>query len=142
MEQLRHNFGKSDRFSSIDCNHAFYQFELDEETQRLFYAISPFGIYKFKRMVMGAPPASGECHAKMATIIQGLKGVEQIKDDLVVHGKGKIHDERLKALLGRLSEYGITLRKEKCKFGKPEVQWFGHVFNKHGMMADVSLTMF
>ena len=87
-------------------------------------------------MVMGAPPASGECHAKMATIIQGLKGVEQIKDDLVVHGKGKIHDERLKALLGRLSEYGITLRKEKCKFGKPEVHWFGHVFNKHGMMAD------
>ena len=85
---------------------------------------------------MGAPPASGECHAKMATIIQGLKGVEQIKDDLVVHGKGKIHDERLKALLGRLSEYGITLRKEKCKFGKPEVHWFGHVFNKHGMMAD------
>ena len=62
--------------------------------------------------------------------------MEEIKDDLVVHGKGKIHDERLKALLGRLSEYGITLRKEKCKFGKPEVQWFGHVFNKHGMMAD------
>ena len=98
-EQLRHNFGKSDRFSSIDCNHAFFQFELDEETQKLFYAISPFGIYKFKRMVMGAPPASGECHANMAAIIQGLEGVEQIKDDLVVHGKGKIHDKRLKALL-------------------------------------------
>ena len=73
VEQLRQNFGKSYRFSSIDCNHTFYQFELDEETQKLFYTISPFGIYKFKRMVMGAPPASGECHAKMATIIQGLK---------------------------------------------------------------------
>ena len=135
-EQLRHNFGKSDRFSSIDCNHAFFQFELDEETQKLFYAISPYGIYKFKRMVMGAPPASGECHAKMAAIIQGLDGVEQIKDDLVVHGKGKIHDARLKALFIRLKEYGITLRREKCEFGKPEVHWFGNTFNKHGMMAD------
>ena len=68
--------------------------------------------------------------------IQGLDGVEQIKDDLVVHGKGKIHDERLKALFIRLKEYGITLRREKCKFGKPEVHWFGNTFNKHGMMAD------
>ena len=65
-----------------------------------------------------------------------FEGVEQIKDDLVVHGKGKIHEECLKALLSRLSEYRITLRKEKCKFGKPEFHWFGHVFNKHRMMAD------
>ena len=96
----------------------------------------PFGIYKFKRMVMGAPPASEECHAKMAAIIQGLEGVEQIKDDLVVHGKGKMHDKRLRALFVRLHDYGITLRMEKCKLGKPEVQWFGHIFDKHGMKAD------
>ena len=43
-EQLKNSFGKSDRSSSIDCNHAFFQFELEEETQKLLYAISPFGI--------------------------------------------------------------------------------------------------
>ena len=120
-EQLRHSFADSDRFSSIDCNHAFFQFALDEESQELFYSITPFGIYRWKRLVMGAPPASGECHSKMGAIVQGLKGVVQIKDDIVVHGKGKEHDANLKDLLKRLDKYGITLRKEKCSFGKSEV---------------------
>ena len=70
---------------------------------------------------MEAPPASGECHSKMGAIVQGLKGVVQIKDDIVVHGKGKEHDANLKDLLKRLDKYGITLRKEKCSFGKSEV---------------------
>ena len=135
-EQLRHNFAGSDRFSTIDCNHAFFQFELDDETQELFYSITPFGIYKWKRLVMGAPPASGECHSKMGMVVQGLKGVEQIKDDIVVHGKGQEHDSNLKKLLQRLDKYGITLRKEKCSFGKAEVSWFGHVFNGKGMSPD------
>ena len=34
------------------------------------------------------------------------------------------------------SEYEFTLRKNKCKFGVPEVTWFGHVFSKQGMSAD------
>ena len=32
-------------------------------------------------------------------IIKGLEGVVQIKDDIVIHGKGKVHDET-KAVLG------------------------------------------
>ena len=135
-EQLRHSFGDSDRFSTIDCNHAFFQFEMDAETQELFYSITPFGIYKWKRMVMGAPPASGECHSNMGVIIQGLQGVVQIKDDLVVHGKGVEHDKNLEAVFARLNKYGITLRKEKCSLGQPEVSWFGHIFNSKGMAAD------
>ena len=88
-EQLRHKFGDSDKFSSIDCNQAFYQFALDEESQELFHSITPFGIYKWKRMVLGAPPVSGECHSKMEAIVQGLNGIVQIRDDIVVHGKGQ-----------------------------------------------------
>ena len=39
-------------------------------------------------------------------------------------------------MLQRLQEYNITLRKEKCKWGKTEVTWFGHIFSKQGMSAD------
>ena len=45
-----------------------------------------------------------------------MEGVEQIKDDLVIHGKGKEHDVRLKAVLERFSEYSLTLRREKSGF--------------------------
>ena len=54
----------------------------------------------------------------------------------MVHGKGQEHDTNLKNLLKRLDKYGITLRKEKCAFGKSEVSWFGHTFNGKGMSPD------
>ena len=59
---------------------------------------------------MGTPSALEECHSKLERV---LKGMVQIKDDLVV-----------------------TLRKEKCQFEKEEVRWFGHVFSKQGMSPD------
>ena len=43
-------------------------------------------------------------------------------------------DKRVLAVLHRLQEYGITLCREKCKLGQPEVIWFGNVFHKQGMI--------
>ena len=58
-DQLTPNFRGSYWFSSIDCIHAFYEFEIDEETQKVLYATTPVGKYRFKRMLIGAPPTSG-----------------------------------------------------------------------------------
>ena len=69
-------------------------------------------------------------------MVEGLEGVQQINYDIVVHGVGTEHDTRLQALLERLEEYNITLRREKCKFGVPEVKWFGHIYSKQGMTVD------
>ena len=85
---------------------------------------------------MGTAPASSECHERIRTILEGLEGVIQIKDDLVVHGRGQEHDDRLEKVLERLMEYGLTLRKNKCQFGVEEVIWFGMVFSKQGMSPD------
>merc|ERR1719347_1408918 len=91
---------------------------------------------------MGTGPASSECHERIRIILEGLEGVTQIKDDLVVHGKGQEHDERLKKVLQRLMEYGLTLRKNKCQFGVEEVIWFGMVFGRQGMSPKVGRDQF
>ena len=102
---------------------------MDEESQDLLVFYTPWGLYEYNTLVMGVSCASSECHERIRLIVVGLEGVQQIKDDIVVHGKGQQHDSRLRALLARLEEYNITLRKEKCKFGVPEVKWFGHVYS-------------
>ena len=71
---------------------------------------------------MGVSSASSECLERIRLVVEGLEGVQQIKDDIVVLKAGKEHDSRLVALLERLTEYNITLRREKCKFEVPEVQ--------------------
>ena len=135
-QELRHNFAGSDRFSVIDLNHAFHQFKMDQESQELFVFYTPWGLYKYNTLVMGVSSASSECHERIRLVVEGLQGVQQIKDDIVVHGAGTEHDSRLQALLERLEEYNITLRREKCKFGVAEVKWFGHIYSKQGMAVD------
>ena len=98
-QELRHEFAGSDRFSVLDMNHAFHQFMMDEETQELYVFYTPWGLYKFQTLVMGVSSASGETNERIRTILKGLKGVVQIKDDVVVHGKGKKHDDLLKETL-------------------------------------------
>ena len=72
----------------------------------------------------------------MTYILQRLKGVIQIKDDILVHGDGLEHNNNLQVLIKRLHEYGIRLRREKCKFGQQSIMWFGHIFSKQGMSPD------
>ena len=77
----------------MDCRDSYFHFLLDPESQNLFKFHGEDGVYRFKVLVMGTPPASGECHNAMVFILQGLKGVVQIKDDIVVHGEGREHDD-------------------------------------------------
>jgi transposase InsO family protein len=134
--ELRHEFTGSDRYSQIDLNHAFHQFSLDDQTKDIFKFYTPWGLHRFNTLVMGVSSGSSECHEKLRVILEGLEGVIQIKDDIVVHGCGKEHDTRLEALLVRLEKFNITLRKEKCNFGQQEVKWFGNTYTKQGMSPD------
>ena len=120
--ELRHKFHGSDRFSQLDMNHAFHQFELDEESKDLYCFWTPWGLYRYNTLVMGVSSGSSECQERIRLIVEGLEGVVQIKDDIVCHGKGEEHDRRLEALLQRLVEYNVTLRLVKCRFGKQEVK--------------------
>ena len=135
-EVLRHKLEGSDRLSILDARDAFYHFLLTKESQELFKFHGPDGVYKFLVLVMGTPPASGECHRAMSNILEGLKGVLIIKDDIIVHGKGKEHDEHLRQVLKRLYERGIRLREDKCMLGRQEVTWFGHTYSAQGMSPD------
>ena len=78
---------------------------------------------------MGAHPASGECQSKMAEILRGLDGCVKIKDDIVIHGTDDQHDERLKQVLDRLTDY-------KCILAQSAVKWFGHIYSAQGMSPD------
>ena len=139
-EELRHELLGSDRFSKLDMVHSFHQFELEAQARKLFAFRTPWGLYRFKRLVMGNSPASSEAHRRVKNVVAGLPGVLQIKDDVLIHGVGDQHDERLQAVLQRFREAGLTLRQEKCELGRQEVKWFGMVFGREGMTADPDKT--
>ena len=88
-EELRHNLRGSDRFSKLDMTNCYYQFEIEEKARKLFAFRSPWGIFRYKRMVMGTSPASSEIQKRIRGIIKNLPNAIHIKDDIMVHGVGK-----------------------------------------------------
>ena len=139
-EELRHEFREADTFTSIDANQMFQQWMIAINKRKLFTFRTPWGLYRYVRLPSGVNCASHECNNNFRAIVEGLEGIVQIQDDVVVYGKGKQHDERLEKLLARIEEWGITLRKEKCHWGRPEVLWFGKVYSKAGVSMDPAKT--
>lgn len=135
-EELRHQFKGSDRFSTLDMTNCYHQFEIAEPARKLFAFRTPWGIFRFKRMVMGTSPASSEIQKKIRKIIKDCPNALHIKYDIIIHGVGKQHDASLRKVLGTLASNNIILRPHKCLLGKPEVKWFGNIYPKHGMSPD------
>ena len=139
IQELRHKLNGATRFCKIDLTEAFHQMELGEKSRELTTFYTPEGLYRFKRLVQGAGPASQEFHEKFRLCLQGLQGVIQLHDDVLVHDNGKGEDELLKNLrcfFERLMSKDVTLIKLKCQFNLEEVSFFGFVFNKFGMKPD------
>ena len=58
-------------------------------------------------------------------------------DDILIFGKNKHeHDARLKKVLDRLSQSGLTLNPEKFEFSKWQLDYLGQVINAEGVKKD------
>ena len=69
-------------------------------------------------------------------ILQGMSGVICYIDDILITGKTQAeHMENLAAVLQRLPEHGLRVKKEKCEFFQPSVEYLGHKIDANGLHA-------
>ena len=124
-------------FSKLDANSGYWQILLTQECAPLTTFITPFGRYFFKRLPFGITSAPEVFQKRISQILENLKGVICLMDDILVFGTNQQeHDCRLEAVLGRLQEAGVTLNKEKCLFSKRRIKFLGHVIDSHGISSD------
>lgn len=92
------------------------------------------GLFRYTRLMFGINCAPEIFQKLMEQILSGCEGVLNFIDDIVVYGPTKeIHDSRLRAVLDRIRKFGITLNKEKCKFGATEIDFYGHSLSAAGI---------
>ena len=96
--ELRSKLRGSNRFSTLDMADSFFQFEMDEESSKHYTFWTTKGLYKFNTLAQGVSSASAETHDRIRKTLEGLEGVVQIKDDMIVHGEGEKHDENMRSL--------------------------------------------
>lgn len=73
----------------------------------------------------------------MQTVLQGIPGTDCFIDDIVIWGTTpEEHDVRLREVLLRCQQNGLSLNPSKCVFHSPSVKYFGHILTSDGVRAD------
>ena len=124
--------GKS--FSKLDLSHAYKQVVLEEESQKYVTVNTHRGLYRYKRLPFGIASAPAIFQWTMENLLQGIPGVCVYIDDIIVTGKDdEEHLNNLNEVLSRVEKAGMRLKKEKCVYMMPEVEYLGHKINSKGL---------
>ncbi|UYV66641.1 K02A2.6-like, partial [Cordylochernes scorpioides] len=137
VEYTLAQMGGAKLFSKLDANSGFWQIPLSEESSSLTTFLTPFGRYRFKRLPFGISSAPEVFQRKMRNLLESQSGVNCHMDDIVIWGaKQEEHDERLRCVLRKLQDSGLTLNKEKCIFSVKEIKFLGHLITERGVLPD------
>lgn len=124
-------------FSKLDALSAYHQVKLDERSRDLTTFVTQWVLFRYKRVCFGLASAPAAFQRLMKNLLQGLKGVVIYLDDILVFGASKEeHNVRLRIVLQRIQESGMTLN-EKCDLGTKEINFVGFTINEHGVRPSV-----
>ena len=124
-------------FSKLDLSQVYHQLELHPESRYITTFITYAGLYRYKRLHYGTNASAEIFQYTLQTHLQGLNGVANIADDIIVFGANRTeHDENLDKCLKRLSDRGFTLNGKKSKFLENNLEFFGHIFSGEGTRPD------
>jgi hypothetical protein len=126
-------------FSCLDAKQGFHQICLDEQSSRLFCFVTPFGKYSYVRLPMGTCNAPELFHQIMADTLKEIPGVLVYIDDVLVHAASvQEHNQRLRQVLSRLKEAGLTMNRKKSVFLQEKVNFLGHTLTGTGVQPQRS----
>lgn len=123
----------------LDLESGFWQIPVDEESAKLMTFATPYGRFRFKRLAFGLKNAPEEFHRLIFTLLEGIEGVTNYIDDIIISGKTKKqHDERVKEVITRLAKANLSINFEKSQWCKQRVSILGHIFDHGRILPDPS----
>lgn len=96
--------------------------------------ITPFGLFEFPRMVFGLRYAAQTYQRFMNRVLRGLEFCFLYIDDVLIASDNvDEHLVHLDSVFERLSNFGVVVNVDKCKFLNCEVNFLGHRVAKNGV---------
>ena len=139
ITEILDRLGGAKYFSVFDLASGFHQIEMDPKDKAKTAFTTPNGHYEFSRMPFGLKNAPPTFQRLMDQALTGLQGTDLFVylDDIVIYASSlQEHNIKVKKLLNRLREHGLTLQTNKCQFLRKEVAYLGHIISKEGVRPD------
>ncbi|KAF8766634.1 Retrovirus-related Pol polyprotein like [Argiope bruennichi] len=123
-------------FCILDACQGFNQIPMDEESSRKAEFTTPDGHYELTRLFFGLSNGPPVFQRAMSLTLGDLlwSGVSCFVDD-IFFGSTDFDDmiEKLRQVLEKLLNAGVTLKLSKCEFGMSEIEYLGFVIDKDGI---------
>jgi len=115
---------------------SYNQLVVDEGSRDCLTINTHRGLYRCTRLPFEVASAPAIFQKTMNQILREVDGVICYMDDILITGSMKEeHMDRLHQVLERLQEHGTHVKKSKCAFLKPSVQYLGHQVDADGLHA-------
>lgn len=84
-----------------------------------------------------SPALQKNIQREMNSLLKDHTGTTAFMDDIIVYEETpEVHDQHLKRVLQTLKDAGLKFNEEKCKLRRTQIQFLGHIVDKHGVRPD------
>ena len=134
VEDLLSSLSGRTAFSKLDLRQAYQQVVLDDEAKEVVTINTHKGLYRVNRLPFGVASAPSIFQRTMENLLRGIPGVLVYLDDMLVTGVTiSEHLRNLGAVLKRLEDAGVKLKRDKCSFLLPAIEYLGHHISAQGI---------
>lgn len=134
IEEMLPRFRNAKFFTILDIKQAFFQCELHEDSRYITTFRTPWGMFRFKRLIFGVNCAPEMFQRTLENLLSGIKNVVNFIDDILIWGESEDeHDKALQSVLEALRHYGVLLNSRKCKFKQRQVRFLGYEMSEKGI---------
>lgn len=136
LEDLLHSTGNSLYLTTMDLKAGYHQVSVHKADQDKTSFITPFGIYRYRRLPFGLRNAPSTFQRLVDRFKMGLPGVRllaYLDDFILMSGSFEEHLNDLKLCFDRLEHFKLRLNRPKCFFACAQVKYLGHIISASGI---------
>ncbi|XP_026331519.1 uncharacterized protein LOC113238882 [Hyposmocoma kahamanoa] len=143
IDDLLHAAKPTPYMSSLDLKAGYWQIKIKEEDEDKTAFITPFGIYKFKRMPFGlrnAPATFQRLIDRFRVNLEHIKMLAYLDDLIIFSSTFNDHLKDLRDVLEKMRENNLTINREKSRFFCSSLKYLGHIITPDGLKTNPEKT--
>ncbi len=117
MEDMFAVLSGGEKYTKLDMSHAYQQILLDKTSKQYVIVNTHKGLFTYTRLPFGVSSSPAIFQRTMEGILKDVPKVTMFLDDILLTGRNdQEHLGTFDQVLQRLEEFGLRLKRGKCKF--------------------------
>ena len=141
VEDIFSKLNKATHFTTLDLCAGYHHILLDKSSILKTAFNSPFGKYKYVKLLFGLAQASAYFQELMTGILKDFPFAIAYLDDIIIFSKTpQEHLSHICMVSEKLKSANLSMKKSKCSFFSKEIQYLSHILSTTGIQSLPSKT--